>query len=280
MSEDKKALAEDPIITVRKLRKYYRVGQTRVAALNGVDFDVAPGEFCSIVGTSGSGKSTLLNMLAGLEPPTGGDVIIDGRNIGKLNERGLVRWRRENVGFIFQSFNLIQTLTAIENVALPLVFRGEDKARRERKARHLLKIFGLAKHMNHKPSEMSGGQQQRVGIARAMVVSPSIIYADEPTGNLDSKTAKDIMELIQSITKKNKQSLIMVTHDNNLANYADRVIRIIDGKIISIESGSNRYEIRMEMEQQRHEEEPASDASKTPSETNGEGRVQDDETTS
>lgn len=235
---------QDALISVRELYKVYRVGSSYVRALNGVNFDVAPGDFCSIVGTSGSGKSTLLNMLAGLEPPSRGMVRIKGASIQNMSENELVRFRRDNVGFVFQSFNLIQSMTALENVCLPLIFRGEGKRIREKKAMILLHTLGLSKHIYHKPSEMSGGQQQRVGIARALVVNPQIIFADEPTGNLDSHTSGETMDLIQSLMKRNHQTLIMVTHDDHLAQYADRIFRIIDGQIISVEEGTLRYEKR------------------------------------
>lgn len=224
----------EPVIQVKNLYKIFRVGNEKVRALNGVDMTIYKGEFCAIVGTSGSGKSTMLNMLAGLEKPTKGEVIISGQHLEKMNENQLVKFRRERVGFIFQSFNLLGTMNAIENVALPLTFRGVDKKTREAKAVKMLKLVGLPKHMKHRPNEMSGGQQQRVGIARALVVNPRIIFADEPTGNLDSKTTMEVMHLMQKIVREQQQTLVMVTHDNNLASYADRQIRIIDGKIVEI----------------------------------------------
>lgn len=223
------------VIEVKNLYKIYKVGSNRVRALNGVDFQVYEGEFCAIVGTSGSGKSTLLNMLAGLEKPTKGEIIIAGQHIEKMNEKKLVRFRRENVGFIFQSFNLIGTLNALENVALPLSFRGIPKPVRLRKAMKLLKLVGLKAHAKHKPNQMSGGQQQRVGMARALVVDPKIMFADEPTGNLDSRTSKDMMALMRKVVNEHKKTLVMVTHDNSLAAIADKVIRIVDGKIVDIE---------------------------------------------
>lgn len=223
------------VIEVKNLYKIYKVGSNRVRALNGVDFQVYEGEFCAIVGTSGSGKSTLLNMLAGLEKPTKGEIIITGQHIEKMNEKKLVRFRRENVGFIFQSFNLIGTLNALENVALPLSFRGIPKPVRLRKAMKLLKLVGLKAHAKHKPNQMSGGQQQRVGMARALVVDPKIMFADEPTGNLDSRTSKDMMALMRKVVNEHKKTLVMVTHDNSLAAIADKVIRIVDGKIVDIE---------------------------------------------
>ena len=185
------------IIEAKHLFKLYRVGDSIVRALNGVNFSIYEGEFCAIVGTSGSGKSTLLNMLAGLEKPTKGEVIINGVHMEKLNEDGLVKFRRENVGFIFQSFHLIGTMNAVENVALPLSFRGVPKSKRMKIANEMLDLVNLKKHKKHLPNQMSGGQQQRVGVARALVVDPKIIFADEPTGNLDSHTSEEVMRLMQ-----------------------------------------------------------------------------------
>lgn len=228
------------MIEVKNLFKFYRVGDSIVHALDGVDFNIYEGEFCAIVGTSGSGKSTLLNMLAGLEKPTKGEVIVNGVHMEKLNEDGLVKFRRENVGFIFQSFHLVGTLNAVENVALPLSFRGEAKDIRLKKADKMLDLVNLKKHKKHLPNQMSGGQQQRVGVARALVVDPKIIFADEPTGNLDSHTSKEVMELMQRIVREQKKTLVMVTHDDHLASYADRIFHIIDGEIVKIDD--NRKE--------------------------------------
>ena len=225
------------VIRVRNLYKIYRVGETKVRALNGVDFEIYKGEFVAIVGTSGSGKSTLLNMLAGLEKPTKGEIIIGKVHMERLTEKQLVAFRREKVGFIFQSYNLLNTMNAVENVALPLSFRGVAKRVRLKKAREFLALMGVADQEKHMPNQMSGGQQQRVGIARALVVDPQIIFADEPTGNLDSKTTMEVLRLMQRIVREQKQTLVMVTHDNNLASYADRRIGIVDGKITGIETG-------------------------------------------
>jgi putative ABC transport system ATP-binding protein len=235
------------VIEVKNLYKLYRVGDTVVRALNGVDFEIYQGEFCAIVGTSGSGKSTLLNMLAGLEKPTKGEVIIANQHMENLNEDGLVKFRRENVGFIFQSFHLIGTLNALENVALPLSFRGEGKNSRLKKADTMLDLVNLGKHKKHLPNQMSGGQQQRVGVARALVVDPSIIFADEPTGNLDSHTSEEVLRLMQQVVRKHKKTLVMVTHDNHIATYADRVFHIMDGKIVKI------VDNRKTREEQKHE---------------------------
>ena len=225
------------VIRVRDLYKIYRVGENRVRALNGVSFELYKVEFVAVVGTSGSGKSTLLNMMAGLEKPTKGEILIGRTHIERLSEKQLVAFRRENVGFIFQSYNLLPTMNAVENVALPLSFRGVSRKERLKKALHYMKLVGVKDQAQHMPSQMSGGQQQRVGIARALVVDPKIIFADEPTGNLDSRTTMEVLRLMQRIVKERSQTLVMVTHDNNLASYADRRIRIVDGKIVGIETG-------------------------------------------
>lgn len=224
------------MIEVKGLYKLYRVGDSVVRALDGVGFNIFEGEFCAIVGTSGSGKSTLLNMLAGLEKPTKGEIVIAGQHLENLKEDELVRFRRENVGFIFQSFHLIGTMNALENVALPLNFRGEERSMRLKKADRMLDLMQLQKHKKHMPNQMSGGQQQRVGVARALVTDPKIVFADEPTGNLDSHTSEEVMRLMRRIVKEQNRTLVMVTHDNHLAEYADRVFHIIDGKIVKIEN--------------------------------------------
>ena len=224
------------IIKVDKVHKIYRVGETLVHALAGVSMQVARGEFVAITGPSGSGKSTLLNMLAGLEPVTAGKIIIGGQHIESMNENELVRFRRENVGFIFQSYNLIPTMTAEENVAISLMFRGESRSLRLEKARKMLALVGLSDRAQNKPSQMSGGQQQRVGIARALVVNPKIIFADEPTGNLDSKSGAEVIALIKKVVREQKQTVVMVTHDLTLAQQADRIVYIKDGRIVKQET--------------------------------------------
>lgn len=231
------------VIEVKNLFKLYRVGDEVVRALDGVDFDINQGEFCAIVGTSGSGKSTLLNMLAGLEKPTKGEVVISSQHIELLNEEQLVKFRREHVGFIFQSFHLISTMDAVENVALPLSFRGMSKNERLKKADKMLDMVKLGKHKKHRPNQMSGGQQQRVGVARALVVDPDIIFADEPTGNLDSHTSEEVMELMQQVVREQNKTLVMVTHDSHLATYADRIFHIIDGKIVKVEDNHKKLGI-------------------------------------
>jgi len=222
-------------IQLKNVRKVYRVGDEKIVALNGIDLDIEQGEICCLLGTSGSGKSTMLNLMAGLEKPTRGSIIIGNVEISRLNERKLAIFRRDNVGFIFQSYNLLPTLTALENVALPLVFKRVPKKTRNKRAREMLEAVGLGDRLNHKPSQMSGGQQQRVGIARALVTRPEIVFADEPTGNLDSKTSREVMELVTGICRENNQTLIIVTHDLNIAMYADRIVHILDGAIQKIE---------------------------------------------
>ena len=219
------------VIEVRNLYKLYRVGDEFVRALDGVDFEIYEGEFCAIVGTSGSGKSTLLNMLAGLEKPTKGEVIIAGKHIEKLNEEQLVTFRRDHVGFIFQSFHLMGTLNAVENVALPLSFRGVPRDVRVRKANEMLDLVKLGKHKKHLPNQMSGGQMQRVAIARALVNEPAVILADEATGNLDTRTSFEILVLFQQLHAQGR-TIIFVTHNPELAMYSSRNIRLSDGHVI------------------------------------------------
>ncbi len=222
------------IIEVKNARKIYRMGREKIIAVDDVSFTVKKGEFCCLYGASGSGKSTLLNLMAGIEKLTGGQIMIKGRNIHKMSEKGLAKFRQNTLGFVFQSYNLLNSMTALENVELPLVFKHMNKKRRRRMAKQMLINVGLGARQKHKPTEMSGGQQQRVGIARAFVSNPEIVFADEPTGNLDSKTSKEVMDIIQNMAKKNNQTIVMVTHDKELAEYADRIIHIFDGKIEEI----------------------------------------------
>ncbi|NLD50184.1 MAG: ABC transporter ATP-binding protein [Clostridiaceae bacterium] len=226
----------ESIISITNLSKIYRLGNEKVVALEEINLDIPEGEFCCFLGTSGSGKSTLLNMLAGLEKPTKGSVRIKNTNIEKLNENKLAQFRQKNIGFVFQSYNLISYLDAVENVCMPLVFMGISKKERIGRAVKMLRDVGLASHLKHKPTQMSGGQQQRVGIARAFISRPEIIFADEPTGNLDSRTSREVLDLMISLSKDNNRTLIMVTHDINIAKRADRIVHILDGRIEKIES--------------------------------------------
>ena len=230
------------LISVRDIRKVYRVDEEKIIALGRINLEIEQGEICCILGTSGSGKSTLLNILAGLEKPSKGSVLINGINVSDFSEKQWALFRQKNIGFVFQSYNLLPTLTAIENVAMPLVFKGINKSQRTKSAVHMLRAVNLGNRLLHRPTQMSGGQQQRVGIARAFVSRPKIIFADEPTGNLDSKTSREVMEIMISMAKKYNETLIIVTHDTEIAKYADRIITIHDGSVQSDESNASIIE--------------------------------------
>lgn len=221
-----------PLVEVRDVRKVYRMGDESVVALKRINLNVERGEICCIFGTSGSGKSTLLNQLAGMEKPTRGGVWIGGVPVSRLNEDALAAFRQQHIGFVFQSYNLLPNLTATENVAMPLMFRGVAKAQREEAARKMLCRVGLSHRLDHFPSQMSGGQQQRAGIARAFITRPDVVFADEPTGNLDSKTSDEVVGLLKMSVKKFGQTLVMITHDEDIAQMADRVITIEDGRVV------------------------------------------------
>ncbi len=227
------------IIKVENLSKIYTMGQEKILALDNVSIGFEKGKIYCLLGTSGSGKSTLLNMIAGLERSTKGSIVFKGKHIEKMSEEGLAIFRQKYLGFVFQSYNLLPTLTALENVMLPLVFMGYKKSEREKRAFSVLKEVGLEKRIKHKPSEMSGGQQQRVSIARAFVNNPEIIFADEPTGNLDTKTTYEMMNLITSKVREHNQTLIIVTHDLEISEYADEIIYLKDGHIIKTEINEN-----------------------------------------
>ena len=220
------------VIRVKDLYKIYRVGETKVRALNGVSFEIPKGEFVAIVGTSGSGKSTLLNMLAGLEKPTKGEILIGNVHIEKLTEKQLVAFRREKVGFIFQSYNLLNTMNAIENVALPLAFRGVPKKERLKKAREYMKLVGVDKQEKHMPNQMSGGQQQRVGIARAIAMEPEVILFDEPTSALAPELIGEVLEVMRKLAGEG-MTMLVVTHEMNFAkNVGTKVIFMDKGVVV------------------------------------------------
>ena len=221
-----------PVIEVRNVEKIYTMGEVEVPALAGVDIIINRGEFVAIMGPSGSGKSTAMNMVGCLDVPTRGKVFLDGNDISKLGESELAQIRGKKIGFIFQTFNLINSISAIENVELPMIFQGVPKDERRKSAKTLLALVDLEDRMHHKPTEMSGGQQQRVAIARALANDPEVILADEPTGNLDSKTGKEIIELIGKLHKEGK-TIIMVTHDEDIAKHAQRIVHLKDGKIVN-----------------------------------------------
>ncbi len=234
------------VIKIRNVKKVYRMGQEKISAVNNISLNIAYGEICCLLGKSGSGKSTLLNLIAGLEKPTKGSIIFNKRHIERMNEDQLAKFRQQYVGFVFQSYNLLSTLTALENVTLPLIFRKVPAAERNKKAMQMLEAVGLSERANHKPAQMSGGQQQRVSIARAFINSPQVVFADEPTGNLDTKTTYEMMDLITALAQKNKQTLVIVTHDLEIAEYANRIIHISDGKIEKIQHNTNKKKATVE----------------------------------
>lgn len=226
-------MSPKPILQAREIIKKYRLGTQAVSVLNGINLDVFPGEVVSILGTSGCGKTTFLNIAAGLERPTKGDIIIDGHYLNKISEKRMSAFRRKYIGFVFQLYNLIPSMNALENAILPMVFEGAPQKEREEKGRELLTIMGLGNRLKHKPNELSGGQRQRISLARAMINNPRIIFADEPTGNLDSRTTEEILNLLISTVRENGQTLLMVTHDIEVAKHGDRIIEMVDGRIIN-----------------------------------------------
>jgi putative ABC transport system ATP-binding protein len=225
------------LIQMQDLRRHYRVGTQEVRALDGVDLDVTAGEFVALIGPSGSGKSTLLSLLGGLDRATRGEIRIAGLELGKANDNQLVRYRRDRVGFIFQSFNLLATRSAVENVETPLMLAEVKPKERRQRAIQLLEAVGLAARTHHKPHELSGGEMQRVAVARALANRPALLLADEPTGNLDSHTGQDILNLLRETVASHGVTLILVTHDLQVASHADRIVHMLDGRIARIESG-------------------------------------------
>lgn len=219
------------ILKTSELKKHYGAGPNLVKALDGVALNVEPGEFVAIVGTSGSGKSTLLHMLGGLDTPTSGNVEVDGKEVSKMNDDQLIIFRRRNIGFIFQNYNLVPILNVYENIVLPIELDGEkpDKAFIDK----VVKMLGLSEKLNNLPNNLSGGQQQRVAIARALATKPAIILADEPTGNLDSKTSQEVLGLLKMTNQQFHQTIVMITHNNEIAQLADRIVRIEDGRILA-----------------------------------------------
>lgn len=226
------------IIKIKGIKKYYKVGTQEVRALDGVDLTIHGNEYVAIMGPSGSGKSTMMNILGCLDSPSGGSYILNGIDVSKMNDNDLAEVRNKEIGFIFQSFNLLPRYSALENVALPLIYSGESKKERDIRAESALESVDLTDRMHHRPNELSGGQRQRVAVARALVNKPSIILADEPTGNLDSKTSVDIMKLFQDIHNKGN-TIIVVTHEEDIAKHAHRIIRLRDGLIESDEINPN-----------------------------------------
>ena len=228
----------ETIISLDKIVKNYYVGSITVEALRSVDIEIKKNEFVAIMGPSGSGKSTLMNLVGALDTPTSGTYILNGTDVSKMDDNRLAEIRNQEIGFIFQTFNLLPRYTALENVILPLVYAGTGKSERIEKAKHTLEEVGLGDRMDHRPNELSGGQRQRVAAARAMVNNPSIILADEPTGNLDSKTSLDIMKLFGEIHSRGN-TIILITNEESIARYAHRIIRLLDGEVDNIEINEN-----------------------------------------
>lgn len=230
----------EEIIKLKNVRRVYRMGDEKIVAVNDISLNFFKGEICCLLGTSGSGKSTLLNLISGLEKPSRGEIIFHNKHIERMNEDQLAKFRQKHIGFVFQSYNLLSTLTAMENVMLPLIFNKVPPKERKDRAMEMLKAVGLEKRANHKPSQLSGGQQQRVSIARAFINNPEVVFADEPTGNLDTKTTYQMMDLIIDLAEKHKQTIIIVTHDLEISVYSDRVIHMLDGKISSIDKNEHK----------------------------------------
>ncbi len=230
-----------PIIKLENIWKTYQLGKTEVHALRGLSLEIFPGSFVTIMGSSGSGKSTLLNMIGCLDSPTQGKVYLKGKNISEMPESQLSQFRGKTLGFVFQDFNLLPNLTAAENVMLPMVFQGVSLVKRKKKAENLLERVGLKQRMSHQPLELSGGERQRVALARAFANDPEVIIADEPTGNLDSITGKMIMENLKDFHKKQGKTMVVVTHDPKIAEYAEKIVNIKDGQIVKNHSKAKDY---------------------------------------
>ena len=220
------------LIELQNIQRHFKMGNEVVKALRGIDLQIDRGEYVALMGPSGSGKSTLMNILGALDTPTSGKYRLNGQEVERLTDNELAAIRNREIGFVFQTFNLLPRTTALENVALPLIYAGKSKTDRIKRAKEVLKLVGLSDRMTHKPNELSGGQRQRVAIARALVNKPSIILADEPTGNLDSKTSEEIMQLFSELYQKG-HTIILVTHEEDIAEYANRIIRLKDGLVLS-----------------------------------------------
>ena len=231
-----------PILEVRNIRKGYKLGKIQVPALRGITFNVNQGEFLAIFGPSGSGKSTLLHLMGGLDRPDEGEILIDGSNLQDLHDNELAELRLKKIGFVFQFFNLLPRLTALRNVELPLTVAGLPEKEALEKAEEMLKLMGLEARVDHKPSELSGGEQQRVAMARALINDPKIVLADEPTGNLDTKTGWELVELMRKLNKEKGQTFVMITHDPHIAETADHMIHLRDGLIEGTKEASRRNE--------------------------------------
>ncbi|MFZ0294557.1 MAG: ABC transporter ATP-binding protein [Candidatus Sulfotelmatobacter sp.] len=237
MAESKSQLDGSPAIRVENLCRHYRMGESVIRAVDGVSLEVRPGEFVALLGSSGSGKSSVLNLIAGLDRPTSGTVIVHGKNLAQLSREELSRYRLHTVGMVFQSFNLIASMTLAENVELPMRFAEIERAKRDSLAQEALARVGLQSRKNHRPSELSGGEQQRAALARALINRPQLLLADEPTGNLDSRTGTEIMNMVRQFNQQLGMTVVMVTHERALAErYAQRLIFLADGKLVAEET--------------------------------------------
>lgn len=241
----------DYVLQAANLKKDLKVGEVTVHALRGVSLEVKRGEFMAIIGPSGSGKSTLLGLIGGLDTPTSGQVIIDGVDITSLNERALTRIRNEKIGFVFQQFNLIPTLTALENVALPIQFSAKAKTNANKRAKELLDLFGLGDRLHHRPAQLSGGQQQRVAIARSLANQPPLLLGDEPTGNLDTASSEVVMNALREVQRTMKTTVILVTHDMEIASEVDRLVTLVDGKIVTDDPRSTAQQAAVHILQEK-----------------------------
>lgn len=231
-------MAKIPVIKTVNLTKEFELGVVNVQALQGVNLEIYSGEFIVFFGPSGCGKSTLMSMIAGLQPPSSGKILIRGEDLAQANQEQLAEHRRSKIGMVFQAFNLISTMNIVENIALPLAFARIDKKRRMARAENLLDVVGMGEYKKHTPSELSGGQQQRIAIARSLVANPWIMLADEPTGNLDSKAANEVMRLLISLNRKSKRTVVLITHNPDYLDYADRIFYIRDGKVVDTKVNS------------------------------------------
>ncbi|MEK7447762.1 MAG: ABC transporter ATP-binding protein [Patescibacteria group bacterium] len=239
-------MAKTPVIKAVNLSKTFKLGKdNEIVALHSVNFEIYSGELICFFGPSGCGKSTLLSMLAGLQPPTSGEVIVRGKNLANYKKKELSAYRREKIGMVFQQFNLILSMTVLENIALPMAFGGMKRKRRMQRALHLLEVVGLGEKKKSVPADLSGGQQQKVAIARSLINNPWIIMADEPTGNLDSKSADDVIKLLISLSRKSKRTVILITHNPDYLQYADRVFRMKDGRIDKIDVNAKTTKVEL-----------------------------------